>query len=89
MHGPVMEGCDCHTCQTYTAAYLHHLYRADEILGLRLGTIHNLRFLAREMERMRVSIESGTFASERRAFLDRYRPAASVEPGGSRAGVCA
>ena len=89
MHGPVMEGCDCHTCQTYTAAYLHHLYRADEILGLKLGTIHNLRFLAREMERMRVSIESGTFASERRAFLDRYRPAASVEPGGSRAGVCA
>jgi queuine tRNA-ribosyltransferase len=82
-HEPVMAGCDCHTCQTYTAAYLHHLYRAEEILGLKLGTIHNLRFLAREMEKMRSAIESGTFAAERRSFLDRYRPVASVDRGGS------
>ncbi len=77
-----MDGCDCHTCQTYTGAYLHHLYRAEEILGLKLGTIHNLRFLAREMEKVRAAIESGTFAAERRTFLDRYRPAGLAVTGG-------
>ena len=82
LHDPVMDGCDCHTCQTYTAAYLHHLYRADEILGLKLGTTHNLRFLAREMETMRAAIESGTFAAERRSFLDRYQPAGAAVASG-------
>jgi queuine tRNA-ribosyltransferase len=75
-HRPLDEQCDCHTCQTYTAAYLHHLYRSDEILGLKLGTIHNIRFLVRQMEIMSSAIESGTFSAERRAFLDRYRVAA-------------
>jgi queuine tRNA-ribosyltransferase len=70
---PVDDSCDCHACQTYTAAYLHHLYRADEILGLRLGTIHNLRFLLRQMEVMRDAIVEGTFIRARAAFLDRYR----------------
>ena len=52
---------------------LHHLYRADEILGMKLGTIHNVRFLVRQMEIMRASIMSGTFSAEHRAFLDRYK----------------
>jgi queuine tRNA-ribosyltransferase len=71
--GPIDETCDCHTCQNYTAAYLHHLYRAGEILGLKLGSIHNIRFLVRQMEAMRAAIVAGSFAEERRAFLDRYR----------------
>jgi queuine tRNA-ribosyltransferase len=75
MHYPLDESCDCHTCKTYTAAYLHHLYRSGEILGLKLGSIHNIRFLIRQMERMRAAIESGTFSTERSAFLDRYRVA--------------
>jgi queuine tRNA-ribosyltransferase len=83
MHEPVMDGCDCHACQRYSAAYLHHLYRTEEILGLKLGTIHNLRFLAREMETMRRAIESGTFARERRLFMDRYRPVGAAVPGGN------
>jgi queuine tRNA-ribosyltransferase len=70
---PIDESCDCHTCQNYTAAYLHHLYRAGEILGLKLGSIHNIRFLVRQVETMRAAIIAGTFAEERRAFLDRYR----------------
>jgi queuine tRNA-ribosyltransferase len=70
---PVDETCDCHTCRTYTAAYLHHLYRAGEILGLKLGSVHNIRFLVRQMEAMRAAIMAGTFAEERHAFLDRYR----------------
>jgi queuine tRNA-ribosyltransferase len=76
-HRPLDETCDCHTCNTYTAAYLHHLYRAGELLGLKLGTIHNVRFLVRQMERMRRAIKSGTFAAERAAFLDRYKVAGS------------
>jgi len=72
-HGPLDPTCDCHTCRTYSTAYLHHLYRTGEILGMKLGTIHNIRFLVRQMEHMRSAIVSGTFASDRRAFLDRYQ----------------
>jgi queuine tRNA-ribosyltransferase len=75
VHAPLDLECDCHTCRNYTAAYLHHLYRAEELLGLRLGTIHNIRFLVRQMEAMRIAIESGTFAAARLAFLDRYQVA--------------
>lgn len=80
LHRPLDESCDCHTCRTYTAAYLHHLYRAGEILGLKLGTIHNIRFLVRQMEEMRVAIAEGSFASARIAFLDRYRVAGQHRP---------
>ncbi len=48
--------CDCSTCTTYTRAYLHHLYKSGEILGLRLLTIHNVRFFLRLMEKIRESI---------------------------------
>jgi queuine tRNA-ribosyltransferase len=58
----------------FTAAYLHHLFRAREVLGLRLATVHNLRFLARQMETMRLALECGEYESAHRAFADRYRP---------------
>jgi queuine tRNA-ribosyltransferase len=74
-HAPLESECDCHSCQTYSAAYLHHLYRSGELLGLRLGTIHNIRFLVRQTEIMRAAIEDGSFANQQRAFLDRYRVA--------------
>lgn len=61
-------------------AYLHHLFRAGEILALRLASAHNLRFLARQMEAMRDAIESGTFAAEKAAFDVRYRPVGFVAP---------
>lgn len=75
---PVFDGCDCPACTMYDAAYLHHLFRAQELLALRLATLHNLRFLAREMETMRASIESGAFLSAKRAFEDRYVPAKRI-----------
>lgn len=74
LHAALDETCDCELCQTYTAAYLHHLFRAREILGLRLASIHNLRFLARQIEEMRGAIAAGTFTSALAAFQDRYRP---------------
>ena len=49
---PVEEGCTCYTCRHFSLAYLHHLYKAEEILGLRLNTIHNLHFLLELMRRI-------------------------------------
>jgi len=74
VHRPVDETCDCRACTEFTAAYLHHLLRAKEVLGLRLASEHNLRFLARVMEDIRASIVDGTFRERAQAFVDRYRP---------------
>ena len=64
--------CDCYTCRNYTRAYIRHLIKANEILGIRLLSIHNLRFLTKLMERVRIEIERdnlGTFAEE---FYAKY-----------------
>ena len=76
-HGPLDERCDCVTCRQFSAAYLHHLFRAREVLGLRLASVHNLRFLAKTMETIRGAVEHGTFDAAHTAFLDRYRPVAA------------
>jgi queuine tRNA-ribosyltransferase len=73
--GPVDSTCDCLTCRGYSAAYLHHLFRTKELLAYRLASIHNLRVIQRQMERMRSALEAGTFAGEMDAFLQTYRPA--------------
>jgi queuine tRNA-ribosyltransferase len=57
---PLDSTCDCYTCQNYSRAYLHHLYRCGEILSAHLNTVHNLRFYQRVMARLRLAIESGT-----------------------------
>ncbi len=72
--GPIEEDCDCHTCRNFSVAYVHHLFRARELLAYRLATIHNLRFIIRLMEEMRQSIAQGTFGSYRKAFRERYTP---------------
>ena len=74
MHGPLVPECDCDACTEFSAAYLHHLFRARELLGLRLASIHNLRFLAREVEVMRTAIEADQFSSAYDDFRSRYRP---------------
>ena len=74
---PIDETCDCETCQQFDRAYLHHLFRAREILALRLASVHNLRFLVRQMETMRAALRDGNFSSKRTEFLDRYRVAGS------------
>ncbi|MCY3638082.1 MAG: tRNA guanosine(34) transglycosylase Tgt [Chloroflexi bacterium] len=71
---PIEEGCDCYTCRTFSAAYVHHLFRAKELLAYRLATIHNLRFILRLMEEMRAAITSGEFAEYRREFHSRFTP---------------
>jgi queuine tRNA-ribosyltransferase len=73
MDAPIDPACDCSTCRTFSAAYLSHLFRSDELLGLRLATVHNLRFIARLMDRIRSSILDGTFDSFRGDFLATYK----------------
>jgi queuine tRNA-ribosyltransferase len=70
---PVDPECDCYACRTFTRAYLRHLYRAGEILAMRLCSWHNLRYLVRLGERMRAAILEGTFPEFRREFRARFR----------------
>jgi len=78
-HEPLDPTCDCRACTRFTAAYLHHLFRAEEVLGLRLASCHNLRFLARQMEAMRGAIEGGTFRQAQASFFERYRPVGAAD----------
>ena len=71
--GPIDPACDCPTCRSFTAAYLHHLFDAKELLAYRLATIHNLAFINRLMREMRQAIVAGNFAAFRAGFLGRYR----------------
>jgi queuine tRNA-ribosyltransferase len=70
---PLDEDCDCLMCQNFTTAYVHHLFRAGEMLGQRLASIHNVRFMHRITEEMRRAIRNGTYASARDGFLKSYR----------------
>jgi len=70
---PVDPDCDCYTCRTFSAAYLHHLFKCEELLGYRLATIHNLRFVLRLMEEMRKAVVEGAFAAFKRDFLAGYQ----------------
>jgi queuine tRNA-ribosyltransferase len=70
---PIEQGCDCYTCRRFSRAYVRHLLKANEILGLRLATLHNVRFMLRLMARIRQSILDGTFATFKETFLSGYR----------------
>jgi queuine tRNA-ribosyltransferase len=71
---PLDATCDCETCTTYSRGYLRHLFAAEELLGLRLLSLHNVRFLIRLATQMRDSIRRGDFtrwaAEWRRRYLD-------------------
>ena len=58
---PLDPTCDCETCTTYPRGYLRHLFVVEDILGLRLISIHNIRFLVRQGEQARRHILNGTF----------------------------
>jgi queuine tRNA-ribosyltransferase len=69
---PLDPSCDCETCTTYPRGYLRHLFMVEDILGLRLVSIHNIRFLVRLGEQARAHILSGTFHGWSREWLGRY-----------------
>lgn len=70
---PIDPDCDCHTCANYTAAYLHHLFKAKEMLASTLATIHNERYIVRLVDRIRESILDDSFTELREETLGRLR----------------
>jgi queuine tRNA-ribosyltransferase len=71
--GPLEEGCTCYACQRYTRAYIRHLFWANEILGLRLLTWHNLHVYVETMRQARSAIATGEFTEFRRDFVAHYK----------------
>ena len=69
---PLDSECDCYTCKNYTRAYIRHLIKAGEILGVRLLSIHNLRFLTKLMERVRIEIENDNLLNFKNDFYKKY-----------------
>jgi queuine tRNA-ribosyltransferase len=70
--GPVDDECGCSVCKNYSRAYLCHLFRAHEMLGGTLGSIHNLYFIINLVKRMREGILNGTFSDLKKEFLSKY-----------------
>ena len=65
---PIDPACGCPVCRSYSRAYIRHLFKAEEILGMRLAVMHNLWFYNHLMERIRDELDAGTFT----AFHDKY-----------------
>ncbi len=68
---PIEEGCQCPACRSYSRAYIRHLLKAKEMLGMRLCTLHNLYFYNTMMEEIRAAIEAGTYHSYKEEKLAR------------------
>ena len=66
------DECDCYTCRNYTRGYLRHLIKTNEILGMRLISLHNLRFLTKLMERVRIEIENDNLLNFKESFYKQY-----------------
>lgn len=77
---PLEDDCECSTCRRFSRAYLRHLYVADEMLGLRLLSLHNVHFLTVLMRRARLAILDGSYESWSREWLERLSPHADVTP---------
>ena len=73
-NGPIEDGCICPSCREFSRGYIRHLVKAEEILGLRLITLHNLHFYLDLMRQARVKIDNGTFDEFRRGFVSNYEP---------------
>ncbi len=69
---PIEAGCGCYTCQHFSRAYLRHLFKAREILGARLATIHNVHFLLQLMRDVRQAIAADRFQAFKEEFLREY-----------------
>ena len=72
MSGPIVEDCECYTCQNYSLAYLSHLVRAEEMLSATLLSIHNLHFISQLVGDIRTSLIDGSFFEFKNRFLSSY-----------------
>ena len=82
---PILDGCGCYTCQTYSRAYLRHLFKTQELLVLKLATIHNLHFLLDLMRRMHAAIIAGEYETFRDTFLSEFHVIPSAVRDANRA----
>jgi queuine tRNA-ribosyltransferase len=69
---PLVDGCDCYTCTNYTRAYIHHLFKAKEMVSATLISIHNERFVVRLVDDARAALADGTFYDLKAEVLGRY-----------------
>jgi queuine tRNA-ribosyltransferase len=70
---PLEENCSCFTCRNHTRAYIHHLFSAGEILGLRLVSLHNIHFYANLMKEIREAVVQDRFSSFKKNFIGKYK----------------
>ena len=75
---PIEEGCECFACRHFTRAYLRHLLNVNEILGLRMVSVHNSHLFLKVMADIRSHLAGGTFSEFRREFIANYRPTGKV-----------
>src|SRR6202789_4586244 len=75
---PIEEDCDCYACKNFTRAYLRHLLRANEILGLRMLSVHNSHMYLKVMADVRAAIAAGTFAEFYRDFIIKFTPSQKI-----------
>jgi len=75
---PIEEGCDCFACRHFTRAYLRHLLNVNEILGLRMVSVHNSYLYLKVMADARAHLAAGTFADFYREFIMNYRPSQKI-----------
>jgi queuine tRNA-ribosyltransferase len=71
---PIEDLCGCFTCRNFSLAYVHHLFKCEELLAYRLATIHNLYFMNRLIEDVRNAISEGQFSEFKEKFLSKYQP---------------
>jgi len=75
---PIEEGCECFACQHFTRAYLRHLLNVNEILGLRMVSLHNTHLYLKLMADVRAHLTAGTFAEFYHEFITNYMPSRKV-----------
>lgn len=75
---PIEVGCRCYACRTFSRAYLRHLVKAEEILGLRMITLHNCHLYLRLMADIRQHLADGTFGDFRETFQRQYQPSRKI-----------
>jgi queuine tRNA-ribosyltransferase len=71
--GPIDDSCDCYTCRTFSTAYLHHLFKSEELLAYRLATIHNLRFISGLIQKATTAITCDKFNIFKKEFISNYK----------------
>jgi queuine tRNA-ribosyltransferase len=77
-NSPIEDGCNCYACRVFSRSYLRHLFNVEEILGLRMLSVHNCHCYLRLMAAIRDHLADGTFAEFRRAFVAAYVPSKNL-----------